>query len=79
MKKGSQMLIDKANVARDSFAGKVAIVTGAGQGIGRETARILAHLGAKVVIAELRDTGVKVAKLINSECGKALKRKPSTA
>lgn len=32
------------------LSGKVAIVTGAGQGIGRETARLMASLGAKVVL-----------------------------
>lgn len=35
------------------LAGKVAIVTGAGQGLGRETARTLARHGARVAIAEL--------------------------
>ena len=34
------------------LAGKVAIVTGAGQGIGRATARRFAQEGAKVVVAE---------------------------
>jgi NAD(P)-dependent dehydrogenase (short-subunit alcohol dehydrogenase family) len=35
------------------LAGKIAIVTGAGQGLGRETARTLARHGARVAIAEL--------------------------
>jgi NAD(P)-dependent dehydrogenase (short-subunit alcohol dehydrogenase family) len=35
------------------FAGKVAIVTGAGQGIGRATAALFASCGASVVIAEI--------------------------
>ena len=33
---------------------KVAIITGAGRGIGKELARALAWLGAKVIIAEIK-------------------------
>jgi NAD(P)-dependent dehydrogenase (short-subunit alcohol dehydrogenase family) len=41
-----------------SLAGKVAIVTGAGSGIGRATARLFAELGARVVAADWnRETG----------------------
>ena len=36
----------------ESLAGKVAIVTGGGGGIGRETARVLAEKGARVVVAD---------------------------
>ena len=37
----------------NQFAGRVAVVTGAGSGIGRATARLLAQLGAKVHCADL--------------------------
>src|SRR5262249_51459649 len=41
------------------LAGRVAIVTGGGQGIGRATALELARLGADVVIAELNAEGAE--------------------
>src|ERR1043166_3855824 len=47
--------------------GKVAIITGAGQGIGRALARGLAAEGAKVVVAELNaENGARVAGDIES-------------
>jgi glucose 1-dehydrogenase len=36
-----------------SFKNKVAIVTGAGQGIGFEICRMLAHRGASVILNDL--------------------------
>ena len=47
------MIITKSNLTQDSFKGEVAIVTGAGRGIGYEAARALVWLGANVVIAEI--------------------------
>jgi NAD(P)-dependent dehydrogenase (short-subunit alcohol dehydrogenase family) len=41
--------------------GKVAIVTGAAGGIGRETSRVLAAAGAKVVLADLPGTSLEEA------------------
>jgi NAD(P)-dependent dehydrogenase (short-subunit alcohol dehydrogenase family) len=38
----------------DEFAGKVAIVTGAGSGIGEACATLLARRGAKVLVADVR-------------------------
>lgn len=66
------MLIEKMGLSRTALAGKVAVITGAGQGIGKELARALAWLGAKVIIAEIRDTGAEVETLIRSEGGTAL-------
>jgi len=52
---------------------KVAIVTGAGQGIGRAIALRLADAGATVVIAEMnREVGETVAKEIEALGGKSL-------
>lgn len=40
-----------------SFAGKVALVTGAGSGIGEATAKLYAAYGAKVIVADLNEKG----------------------
>ncbi|GAA3581907.1 SDR family NAD(P)-dependent oxidoreductase [Klugiella xanthotipulae] len=41
------------SITTDRFAGKTAIVTGAGSGIGRATATRLAHEGARVIAADV--------------------------
>ena len=54
-------------------AGKVVVVTGAGQGIGLQTARAFAALGGIVVIAEIsKETGKAAEASINTEGGKAI-------
>jgi len=55
------------------FEGKVAVVTGAGRGIGEAYARALADEGAAIVVAELdADQGQRVAKGIEGTGGKSL-------
>ena len=50
------------------FAGKVAVVTGAGSGIGAACARLLAERGAQVVIADVDlENAEKVAAEIGSD------------
>ena len=47
---------DAAEMAND-FEGKIALVTGAGSGIGREAARAFARRGAIVYCADVNDGG----------------------
>lgn len=66
-------ILTRAGLARDTLSGQVAVVTGAGRGIGREAARALAWLGAKVVIAELNELlGAETRELIQKDGGEAL-------
>lgn len=48
------------NYPKGMLAGQVAIITGSGQGIGAEAARLFANEGAKVVVADI-DAGEVLA------------------
>lgn len=53
--------------------GKVAIITGGGQGIGERIARVLARNGAKIVVTDVRpETANNVAASLRAEGGDAL-------
>ena len=55
------------------FAGKVAVVTGAGVGIGRATALMFASEGAKVVVADIdAKAGEETVSLIKAAGGEGL-------
>src|SRR5579871_3898276 len=50
--------------------GKVALITGAGTGIGRATARAMAEAGAKVVVAEINTaSGEQTAQIVTQAGG----------
>ena len=46
-------LIGLDKPAADEFAGRIAVITGGGSGIGRSTALLLARLGAKVHVVDI--------------------------
>ncbi|KAF2453293.1 short chain dehydrogenase [Lineolata rhizophorae] len=61
------------NYPKGLLAGQVAIITGSGQGIGAEAARLFANEGAKVVIADVDSKKAhEVANKINESGGSAL-------
>ena len=58
--------------------GKVALITGAGQGIGRAAARLFAAEGARVVVAEIAQAeGEASATMITQAGGKRCSSRPT--
>jgi 3-oxoacyl-[acyl-carrier protein] reductase len=58
---------------RGRLSGKVAVVTGADSGIGRATARLFAREGARVVCADIRESGrPRIDRLIAADGGEAV-------
>jgi NAD(P)-dependent dehydrogenase (short-subunit alcohol dehydrogenase family) len=65
------MLIASSNLHKEALVNEVGIVTGAGRGIGLETAKALLWLGARVVIAEIDErSGRAAAETFEGEFGK---------
>ncbi len=62
------LLIENSSLHRHSLEGWVAVVSGAGRGIGLEAARALLWLGARVVIAEVDE---QLARRAEAELGAA--------
>ena len=69
MSRTESLAIERLGLAHDTFASQTAVVTGGGRGIGREIVRALAWLGARVVIAELADSGQEVERLVQEAGG----------
>jgi NAD(P)-dependent dehydrogenase (short-subunit alcohol dehydrogenase family) len=64
------MLISTGKLTQQSLSGQIAIVTGAGGGIGYEACRSLIWLGARTVIAEInKKNGQAAAWRLNQEFG----------
>lgn len=63
----AQQIAGHLNYPRGLLAGQVAIITGSGQGIGAEAARLFANEGASVVVQDV-DAGTHTSQRILYHC-----------
>jgi NAD(P)-dependent dehydrogenase (short-subunit alcohol dehydrogenase family) len=64
------LVISKGSLQKDQLSGKIALITGAGGGIGFEAARSLIWLGTKVIIVDIDKNKGKTAEAkLNKEFG----------
>jgi NAD(P)-dependent dehydrogenase (short-subunit alcohol dehydrogenase family) len=66
------LAVERIGLPPDALAGQVAVVTGGGEGIGREVAIAFAKLGASVVVADTSAAGQETERLIREGGGQAL-------
>jgi len=63
---------NRATAPTPTFAGKVALVTGAGSGIGRASAMAFARAGARVIVSDIaRAGGEETVRMIAADGGAA--------
>ncbi|CAK3911604.1 Hypothetical predicted protein [Lecanosticta acicola] len=73
MAQRAQQVSAQLNYPKGMFPGQVAIITGSGQGIGAECARLFANEGAYVVVSDIdKEKSQQVADSINRNGGKAI-------
>jgi len=64
--------VERMELAPDSLSGRVAVVAGGDQPIGREVAVAFARLGASVVISGISDVARETARIIEADGGEGL-------
>jgi NAD(P)-dependent dehydrogenase (short-subunit alcohol dehydrogenase family) len=76
MKQERNLELDAELAQTISLAGKVAVITGAGSGLGQEAARIFAKAGAHLLLADIDETGLAAtAALIGDGNGRVIRRR----
>lgn len=67
--------IDEELAQAFMLRGKVAVITGAGSGLGRETARVFALAGARLVLADIDEAGLADTVRLLGSGGETLTRR----
>lgn len=73
----SEPILDNELMAAFSLAGRAAVVTGAGGGIGRQAAVTFAQAGADVVIADVKEDGLAQTAELVAETGRRVEVCPT--